>query len=67
MQLFNKFQILNRPENCCGLCEADVRCLLSDIKNAVQYLHQEKITHRDLKPENIVLQEGPNSQVLIYF
>lgn len=51
------FQVLNRSENCCGLCEAEVRSLISDVKSAVQYLHSMKITHRDLKPENIVLQQ----------
>ncbi|XP_021936902.1 inhibitor of nuclear factor kappa-B kinase subunit alpha-like isoform X2 [Zootermopsis nevadensis] len=50
-------QVLNRSENCCGLCEAEVRSLISDVKSAVQYLHSMKITHRDLKPENIVLQQ----------
>ncbi|PNF29865.1 hypothetical protein B7P43_G09538 [Cryptotermes secundus] len=50
-------QVLNRSENCCGLCEAEVRLLISDVKSAVQYLHSMKITHRDLKPENIVLQQ----------
>lgn len=50
-------QVLNRSENCCGLSEAEVRSLISDVKSAVQYLHSMKITHRDLKPENIVLQE----------
>lgn len=53
-------QILNRSENCCGLQERDVRFLISDVKNAVQYLHSMKITHRDLKPENIVLQQNEN-------
>ncbi|XP_054261120.1 inhibitor of nuclear factor kappa-B kinase subunit alpha [Macrosteles quadrilineatus] len=57
-------QILNKPENCCGLREPEVRCLLSDIKSAVQYLHSQRITHRDLKPENIVLQEKPNSPMI---
>jgi serine/threonine protein kinase len=51
------FQVLNRSENCCGLSEAEVRSLISDVKSAVQYLHSMKITHRDLKPENIVLQQ----------
>lgn len=50
-------QVLNRSENCCGLCEAEARSLISDVKSAVQYLHFMKITHRDLKPENIVLQQ----------
>ncbi|XP_049767760.1 inhibitor of nuclear factor kappa-B kinase subunit alpha isoform X2 [Schistocerca cancellata] len=50
-------QVLNKRENCCGLNEADVRALISDVKSAIQYLHTMKITHRDLKPENIVLQQ----------
>ncbi|XP_046665682.1 inhibitor of nuclear factor kappa-B kinase subunit alpha [Homalodisca vitripennis] len=57
-------QILNKPENCCGLRETEVRCLLSDIKAAVEYLHSQRITHRDLKPENIVLQEKPDGPMV---
>lgn len=48
-------QILNKPESCAGLKEQQIRQILSDIRNAMQFLHQNKITHRDLKPENIVM------------
>ncbi|KAJ8720062.1 hypothetical protein PYW07_012105 [Mythimna separata] len=48
-------QVLNKPESCSGLKEQQVRQILSDLRNAMHFLHQNKITHRDLKPENIVL------------
>ncbi|KAE8751046.1 inhibitor of nuclear factor kappa-B kinase [Frankliniella occidentalis] len=53
-------QLLNRPENSCGLQETDVRQLIQNVSSAVCYLHSEKITHRDLKPENIVLAHSDN-------
>lgn len=53
-------QVLNKPENCCGLQEPEVRRIMTDVKNAISYLHKERITHRDLKPENIVLQHDDN-------
>lgn len=49
---------MNQPHNSCGLPEKEIRNFLRDIKNALQYLHELKITHRDLKPENILLQES---------
>ncbi|CAD0197647.1 unnamed protein product [Chrysodeixis includens] len=48
-------QVLNKPESCSGLKEQQIRQILSDVRNAMQFLHQNKITHRDLKPENIVM------------
>lgn len=48
-------QLLTKPESCAGLKEIQVRQILSDICNALKFLHHNKITHRDLKPENIVL------------
>ncbi|XP_051273731.1 inhibitor of nuclear factor kappa-B kinase subunit alpha-like [Dicentrarchus labrax] len=56
-ETYARFQVLNKPENCCGLKECEVLSLLSDIGSGIQYLHENKIIHRDLKPENIVLQE----------
>lgn len=48
-------QLLMKPESCAGLKEVQVRQILSDICDAMKFLHLNKITHRDLKPENIVL------------
>uniref|UniRef100_A0A2A4J527 IkappaB kinase n=1 Tax=Heliothis virescens TaxID=7102 RepID=A0A2A4J527_HELVI len=48
-------QVLNKPESCSGLKEQQIRQILSDLRNAMHFLHQNKITHRDLKPENIVM------------
>ncbi|XP_059215949.1 inhibitor of nuclear factor kappa-B kinase subunit alpha-like isoform X2 [Centropristis striata] len=56
-ETYARYQVLNKPENCCGLKESEVLSLLSDIGCGIQYLHENKIIHRDLKPENIVLQE----------
>lgn len=50
-------KMLNKPENCCGLKEKQVRLLLRHISSAVNYLHSMRIIHRDLKPENIVIQD----------
>lgn len=58
--------LLFRGENCCGLPESDIRYLLSDLINAISYLHSLKITHRDLKPENVVLQTYDRPNKIIY-
>ncbi|XP_076460163.1 inhibitor of nuclear factor kappa-B kinase subunit alpha-like [Babylonia areolata] len=47
---------LNLGENCCGMQEYEIRCLIHDVASALEYLHGKRIIHRDLKPENIVLQ-----------
>ena len=49
-------QVLNKPENCTGLPEYQVRALVHDVACGIEYLHHTRIIHRDLKPENIVLQ-----------
>jgi serine/threonine protein kinase len=56
IKLLPFLQVLNKPENCVGLKEFDIRCLVKDIASAIEYLHSKRIIHRDLKPENIVLQ-----------
>ena len=61
--IFIPFQLLKRPENCCGLEEKLIRRFLEDVPAAVRYLHSKRIIHRDLKPENIVLQRELDSVV----
>uniref|UniRef100_A0A1E1X4J1 IkappaB kinase n=1 Tax=Amblyomma aureolatum TaxID=187763 RepID=A0A1E1X4J1_9ACAR len=53
----NLRKVLQRPENCCGLLEKDVRRVLSDVTSGLEYLHSNHVIHRDLKPENIVLKD----------
>lgn len=53
--LGNLRTVLTRGENSCGLHERDVAYVLSDIANALSYLHGFNVTHRDVKPENIVM------------
>lgn len=56
-------KVLNRPENCQGLPEFQVRTITRDIASAVEFLHQKRVIHRDLKPENVVMQKGDNRVV----
>ncbi len=57
-------RVLNRPENCCGLPELEVRQISRQVAFAVEYLHSLRIIHRDLKPENVVLQPQSDGQIL---
>ncbi|CAH0554672.1 unnamed protein product [Brassicogethes aeneus] len=47
--------VLRKTKNCCGLSEIEVRDILLDITNGIEFLHKNSITHRDIKPDNIVL------------
>ena len=57
-------KVLNRPYNCCGLEEKEVRQILKQISKAIEYLHSLNIIHRDLKPENIVLQPTQSGKII---
>ncbi|RWS23501.1 IKKbeta-like protein, partial [Leptotrombidium deliense] len=57
-------QVLNKPENVCGLHETPVRNILSQISSAVLYLHSHRIIHRDLKPENIIIKPQSNGDLV---
>lgn len=47
---------LNESQNSSGMLEADIRNILSSMKNAVFYLHSLSIIHGDIKPESVVIQ-----------
>ncbi|XP_005096610.3 inhibitor of nuclear factor kappa-B kinase subunit alpha [Aplysia californica] len=57
-------KVLNKPENCCGLKESEIRQLVTGVGSAIEYLHSNRIIHRDLKPENIVLKHVDEHKTL---
>ncbi|TRY64214.1 hypothetical protein TCAL_00495 [Tigriopus californicus] len=57
-------KVLNMPTNCCGLPQAEIMAIISDLASALGFLHNRRIIHRDLKPENVVLQ--PSHKRTIY-
>lgn len=57
-------KVLNKPQNCCGVEEKEVRQILKQVSSAIEYLHSLNIIHRDLKPENIVLQPLASGKIL---
>jgi serine/threonine protein kinase len=52
-----------------GRCwsEAEIRALLTDLLNVLDYVHQHNIVHRDVKPENIIQRSEDGRYVLIDF
>lgn len=58
----NLRQLLLERRNAYGLPEPMVTQILSDMKEAVQYLHSMQIIHRNICPENIVIKLGSNNQ-----
>ncbi|XP_054169251.1 inhibitor of nuclear factor kappa-B kinase subunit alpha-like [Oppia nitens] len=57
-------RVLNKPANCCGLNQLEVRQILRQVSTAIEYLHSLRIIHRDLKPENVVLQPQTDGSIL---
>lgn len=47
--------------------ENDLRALMTQLLDALQYLHKQGICHRDIKPANIMLRHSDKSPVLIDF
>jgi serine/threonine protein kinase len=49
------------------LTENQVKNILVDLLNVLDYVHTQGIIHRDIKPENIIVREKDNKPVLIDF
>ncbi|AUT02428.1 serine/threonine protein kinase [Nostoc sp. CENA543] len=47
--------------------ETQIRQLLSDLLNVLQFCHARQVIHRDIKPENIILRGSDHKLVLVDF
>ncbi|WP_427162780.1 protein kinase domain-containing protein [Aliinostoc sp. HNIBRCY26] len=47
--------------------ETQIRQLLSDLLNVLQFCHARQVIHRDIKPENIILRSSDHKLVLVDF
>jgi serine/threonine protein kinase len=45
------------------LSEADAKCLLEQLANAIHYLHSRNVLHRDIKPSNVFVTQTQPLQV----
>eukprot|EP00057_Strongylocentrotus_purpuratus_P028812 XP_011683286.1 PREDICTED: inhibitor of nuclear factor kappa-B kinase subunit epsilon isoform X2 [Strongylocentrotus purpuratus] len=48
------YDVLEKPENSCGLAEKDFLQVLADITAGMKYLRDNGVVHRDVKPGNIM-------------
>jgi hypothetical protein len=46
---------------------AEVRKLLGDLTQTLEYLHERKLCHRDIKPDNLIFNSKKNRWVLVDF
>ena len=47
------------------LSESEVLAIMTPIMNAVDYLHQHRMTHLDIKPDNVMLKHDPDTGEII--
>lgn len=47
----------NLKERKTAYCEKEVREIIKQVSQAVEYMHKKDIIHRDIKPENILMHE----------
>uniref|UniRef100_A0A3Q3WIR0 Protein kinase domain-containing protein n=1 Tax=Mola mola TaxID=94237 RepID=A0A3Q3WIR0_MOLML len=66
MQLVSGGELFDRILDRGVYSEKDASCVIQQVLQAVNYLHQNSIVHRDLKPENILYySQDENSKIMI--